>query len=455
MIVVFLTQPKILAKLDQNQIVTFAKYLVYDKFDDVLASQAFQDKLSQDPQRNELIMKLAKTEGNCSLAQSLAKNPYTASLLTIDEIVWLIENSVAVHGPFADNEALMNRLNSAQLLNFIKATSHREWLMAPGRLQKFTNDDLIVLVSHATRRISIPAFLEYAHQLILALPNELIRRAVSGGPDGQKLTSTHWFSLACSHTELGLFITRHYLDQLWANDLTRLSSFYWAKDVELLQKSDDSSWPYQSGPEVDSSVDCESNYQLIIERVNTALLSKVTVVPYHLYDKAPSKRSTAPDHLAPTPIKSFTNPTNVKNSGGAPWYNTLIKILLILALIISIALMISGIGSAMGLTGASVVTDFLFASLPFSSSLASCLVGLLVYGVFTAFWLALDSYNEFAPENDLPTTADSKKSKYSLEPLAGNILSKEKQNQLRSQANVSHLKSETDENAEYRFHGPQ
>jgi hypothetical protein len=437
MIVVFLTQPEILWKLDHDQIVFLAKHLVYTEFDKVLESRAFQDKLAQDPQRNDLIMKLAKDES--SLAQRLAKNRYTASLLTTEEINWLIINKIGTHDAFAANDVVLNKLSSVQLLAFIKNTSDVEWLIADNQLHRFTNGDLILLIKYTKCGIKIPTFLEFTTQLLEALPNELIRRAASGGPDGQKMTSNHWFSLACVHTTLGLFIANHYLDQLWENHLVDLRTFYYAKKVNLLAEPD------YTRSQVASSVECVSNYQHIIILANTAYLSKLLTVHCQPVDDYPTSRSSVPYRPSPPITESDTQAKTGKKDAGTQWYNLLIQILLLFVFIVAIALVCTGIGSAIGLMGASVVTDFLFASLPFSSSLASCLVGLFVYGVITSFWLVFDTDNDVAPDNLSSPVRDIEEDKFTLDQLIDTTISKEKQDELRYQAHPVHGRTEKDD----------
>jgi hypothetical protein len=439
-IVFFLTQPEILGKLDHDQIVTLAKHLVYTEFDKVLESPAFQDMLAKDPCRNKLLMKLSQTEGKCFLSEEIAKNPYASSLLTVSEIMLLIENDISVYKPFAKNDVVLNKLNSQQLLTFFKKTPNKKNLIAKNRLDKFTNNDLVLLVQNAI--CTLPQFMWTTDQLIEALPSELIRRAASGGPDGQKMTSNHWFSLACSHTELGLFIADHYLDQLWENHLVDLRTFYYAKKVDLIQEL------YYKNSQVASSVDCVSNYQHIIVLAHTAWLSKQLTVHCQPVDDYPSSRSSVPYRTSPSFTETDTQATTGKTGAGTQWYNRLIKIFLLFLLIVAIALVCTGIGSAMGLTVASVVTDFLFASLPFSSSLASCLVGLLFYGVGTSFWLVFDTDNDIKPDNHSSPAKDNKEKKFTLEPFISIRVSSEKQDQLRYQVDSAHIKNDIDDSAE-------
>ena len=107
-----------------------------------------------------------------------------------------------------------------------------------------------------------------------------------------------------------------------------------------------------------------------------------------------------------------------------------------------------GIGSGLGLPIAASVTQFLFASLPFSASLASCLVGLLVYGVSTSFWLVVDTDIDITPNNNTSSTTDVQENKFMLDPFVDTTVSREKQDQLRSQAHSAQSIIDTDDAAE-------
>jgi hypothetical protein len=347
-VTIILTQKELLEKLNHDQIVILAKRLISDDFAKILAHRVFKAKLVKDPARNQLLMRLGGRISDAQLDIQIAKNPEIASLLTSDEIMLLVKSSPSIHKHIIKHDHVLDKLTSRQIRKIVKNKTAAAYYMASQRLDRLNNQDLILFFAYHLTPTALKRAPE-RNSILEKLPIEIDKRS-------DTLSGSEWLKLSCINPEIGLFVAEKYIKQFSNHQLYQLRDYY-SNNSKI--------------------------FQLISEAFKWRRTSIIISDSVHVEHQLANRTTVATREEA-----------SLKSTPEYEWFKTLAWGLLLLCGLISIALILTGLGSATGFILAVNITHFLFSSLSLSASLVSCLLGFAALIVVTGCWLATIDEND-------------------------------------------------------------
>lgn len=380
---VFLSNKILLDKLSDDHIFAFAQHLMYSDFEDVLNNHALQEKLQTFPD-NALLMRLAKSNNKARLGRYILRNTTVSLLLTADQAIEVYNYTPTYFDePFISNIALMDKLSSGQLIHLLRYCGNKfDLTVVQGRLHKFTNSDLVLLVRS---KVSKDTATELGNYLLESLPAQIDRRVSPDIEPHYRLNSDVLCKLGCVHQQLACYILDHYGDRLSTNEYVLIRDHYPLNS-------------YDSNTPIRFAIAKEQEKRL--ERLKRTSKASVTnssptvTSPSTITHKksTPSNHKTRKDPHEPKP----TQETSLLSEDEWSWVYFIIQLLCVIGAVFGLLLAISGIGSAAGIGIVSTITQLFFASLPMSHALAAGIVGLGIFIASSVGWLAADDAKQNA-----------------------------------------------------------
>ena len=371
---IILSQKELLAKMDNAQVVSIAQYLGTERFGALLNSPVFRERLDHDKATNDrginnLLMQLAQLP-EWSFDFVIATNPYTASLLTHDEIITLfkMENSIA-YGELVKHESVLKKLDSAELLGLIDIHPTTSFHIASHHLRIFTNCDLVQFVRknlhHLDRRPKFKILLE-------TLPPVLAERSGS-------LTSSQWLEFGCIHPNLALIIPDNHIEQLVEADFAKLIAAH--SENTLVREKISAICEERRKEAVKRQAEAEKIAEERRQREREQQLATIVV----RRPEPPTRVQVSP------PIALMTSSASKK-----PWRSKILEGLLIIVGLLGIGLLILGIASGIGIPIAVTITSAL-SFIPWSVALTAMLTGFFMHMIAGLCLAALSKNTEEFP----------------------------------------------------------
>lgn len=385
---VFLANKTLLDKLNDDHVVAFAEHFSDTDFDSVLESAAMLDRLRADAS-NSLLMRLAKIDNRTYFGRVVLANLVVSSLLTADQAVELFDFSTQNQTPLFDNNPLIDKLSSAQLIHLILKTIYSEYekLIIDRRLHKFTKRDLMLLIQNF---VSERKSTDMGNYLLTSLPPEIDRRLSHDIDADLRLDSEALCTLGCAHHQLASYILEHHGERLDTNEYLLIRNHYPPNS-------------YDPNTPVRIAIAKERQRRLeIFERKSKAADTKPLMdsnppasapITRRVYSSYQQEKHKDPDRKTLPPL--------VSDEEWAMVY-FIIQILCIIGAVLGLLLAISGIGSAVGVSIITSATHYLFASITMTQGVVAGILGIGTVIASSVGWLKTEEAktNRFGAKNN-------------------------------------------------------
>jgi hypothetical protein len=378
---------ELLNKFDDTQVVSLAKHLGVDTFEELLNCPVFRARLQKNqndnPQgSNKLLMILAQ-DPETHLNIPITENPYTAALLTHDEIIALMMNTKKCTNTtfLVKHDVVLNKLTSAELFGAVEGSLACCEHIANGHLWRLNDPDLVKFIESHLCYLEHED-IEQLNGFLKIFPAELEKRSMT-------LTSAQWLSLARIYPDLGVMIANDYLNKMVDSDLEQLSQDYRENEIiqERIKSLKDQRIHDARRQQEEAENERRRQNELRAEERRLQLIANLQHA-----ERSANQDANRVDRLSPHVVIQHLAP-NIRFSSEcraelaiAPkrnrWQIYLAIVLLALACFIGFGLVSIGLGSIIGIPVALTITATLFPFLSWGSALTISIIGLLT--IFTS-----------------------------------------------------------------------